>query len=187
MNGISKARVLLFLAVAVGGCALDLWSKSYMFNRLGMPGGQTWWIWPEYFGFQTSLNQGALFGIGQGQVWLFATLSIGAAGAILYWLFVAGAARDGLLTLALAGVMAGVLGNLYDRLGLWWTPANFGYPQHAVRDWILLQYGQWIWPNFNVADMLLVGGAGLLVLHAWLMPVEAPGPSSSGSKTSPGV
>jgi signal peptidase II len=171
---IPLSRFALFAIIAIGGCALDLWSKGWMFTRLGNPGGPTWWIWPEYFGFQTSLNQGALFGFGQGKVWLFAGLSILAAVAIVFWLFVVGAARDRLLTIALGGVLAGVLGNLYDRLGLWWTPAAEGYPQHAVRDWILFQYGNWVWPNFNVADMLLVGGAGLLILHTWVTPELAP-------------
>ena len=39
-----------------------------MFARLGMPGpdSRTWWLWDGVFGFQTSLNEGALFGMGQG-------------------------------------------------------------------------------------------------------------------------
>jgi signal peptidase II len=170
MNGITPARIALFSAIAGGGLAVDLATKSWIFGELGLPGGPTRWLIPGFFGLQTSLNQGALFGMGQGNVWLFAGLSIVAAIAIVYWLFVVGACRDLLLTIALASVMAGVLGNLYDRLGLWWTDAAAGYPQHAVRDWILFQFRQWVWPNFNVADMLLVGGAGLLLLHAWFHP-----------------
>ena len=153
MNGISPGRIGLFVAVAALGCAADLATKSWMFAWLGPPGvDKTWWLWPDYAGFQTSLNEGALFGIGQGKVWLFAAFSIVAAIAILYWLFVAGAARDRLLTFALACIMAGVLGNLYDRLGLWWTPDFVGHPRYAVRDFVLLQYRGWVWPNFNLAD-----------------------------------
>lgn len=178
MNGLVIRRLLLFAVIAVGGCALDLWTKSYMFDRLGLPGGvdgreHIEWIWPGYFGWQTALNEGALFGLGHGKVWLFATLSIGAGAAILYWLFIAGAARDLLLTVALAAVMAGVLGNLYDRLGIWSEGIDPAYPRYAVRDWILLRYDnnpKWTWPNFNIADMLLVGGAGLLMIHAWRTP-----------------
>jgi signal peptidase II len=79
----------------------------------------------------------------------------------------------------LACIMAGVLGNLYDRLGLWWTPDFVGYPRYAVRDFILLQYRGWVWPNFNLADSLLVCGAGFLILHAWLAPQPARQPSAS--------
>jgi signal peptidase II len=64
--------------------------------------------------------------------------------------------------------MGGVLGNLYDRLGLWIQP---GYPEQwnsGVRDWILLRYGHYTWPNFNIADSLLVCGAIMLMMHAFL-------------------
>lgn len=180
MKGIGAGRILLFLAIALGGTGLDLWSKDRLFAELGPPGAyhapdnmeSVRWIWTDFFGLQTALNQGALFGMGQGKVWLFATLSIGAAAAIVYWLFVVGAARDRLLLVSLSGITGGILGNLYDRLGLWCTPGleALGYPKHAVRDWILFRFSGWTWPNFNVADMLLVGGAGLLILHAWTMP-----------------
>ena len=51
-------------------------------------------------------------------VWLFALISILAAIAIPIWLFRLGAAQDVWLTVALGCVMAGIVGNLYDRLGL---------------------------------------------------------------------
>ena len=100
-------------------------------------------------------------------------LSILAAAGIVIWLFWFGAARDRWLTWALSLVMGGVLGNLYDRLGLWIQP---GYPEQwnsGVRDWILLRYGQHTWPNFNIADSLLVCGAIMLMLHAfWERPED---------------
>ena len=66
---------------------------------------------------------------------------------------------------SLGMVMAGILGNLYDRLGLsndsWYGPGNTAPGAvHAVRDWILWQASDnWRWPNFNIADSLLVCGA----------------------------
>lgn len=132
------------------------------------------WLIDGIFGFETSLNEGALFGIGQGQVVFFASLSIVAAIGILYWLFVAGAARDRFLTVALGMVTAGIFGNLYDRLGLpglTWsfvaTNHKAGQPVYAVRDWLHFKiYNYFDWPIFNLADSLLVVGACLLVLHA---------------------
>ena len=89
------------------------------FARLGMPHERpSWWLVDEIFGFTTSLNEGALFGIGQGQGLVFSGLSLAAIAGIFYWLFVAGAAHDLLLTIALGAVTGGILGNLYDRLGL---------------------------------------------------------------------
>ena len=99
-------------------CAADLVTKAWVFSVPELRAGHVYWLWTGHVGIQLSRNWGALFGIGQGMVWLFATLSIAAAMAIPLWLFRFGAARDAWLTFALGGVMAGVLGNLYDRLGL---------------------------------------------------------------------
>ena len=180
MPHVAPSRYATFVAIAAGGCAADLLTKHWAFDRLGMPGGPTHWLIPEYFGFQTSLNQGALFGLGQGQVWLFALASVVAAIGILYWLFVVGAAHDAWLNVALAAIMGGVLGNLHDRLGLWADPQQTE-PRYAVRDFILVQYREWVWPNFNLADSLLVCGAALLVWHAFRYQP----PKSAASTTGP--
>jgi signal peptidase II len=167
MKTVPASRYALFSLLAVLGCLADLASKNWVFAKLGPPHGATWWLIEDICGFQTSLNEGALFGMGQGKVWLFASLSVVAAVAIVYWLFVARAARDRLLTVALGLVTGGIFGNLYDRLGLWTMPGRDGVRFHAVRDFILFQYHDWVWPNFNVADSLLVCGAAILVWHAY--------------------
>ncbi|HVX61964.1 MAG TPA: signal peptidase II [Pirellulales bacterium] len=167
MRAVPINRYAIFLLIGGLGCLADLATKHWVFAALGAPGGEAWWLCEDYCGFQTSLNEGALFGMGQGMVWLFAALSIAAAFAIVYWLFIAGAARDLLLTVALGCVMGGILGNLYDRLGLWTLAELPGKRIYAVRDWILFQYHGWVWPNFNLADSLLVCGAALLVWHTY--------------------
>jgi signal peptidase II len=169
---VPTGRYVTFATIAGVGCAVDLATKSWIFHRLGYPCLQTEWIIQDIFGLQTSLNFGALFGMGQGQVWFFATLSIVAALAIVYWLFVARAAHDRLLTIALSSVMGGILGNLYDRLGLWSLPGS-DEKICAVRDWILLEYHGWTWPNFNIADSLLVCGAATLIWHALRYPAAS--------------
>jgi len=129
-------------------------------------------------GIQLSRNPGALFGMGQGMTWLFVSTSVLAGIAILAWLFWFGAARDWRLTAALAAVSAGIWGNLYDRLGLpaelWPGAAHIITPSgHTVRDWILFQWNdQWRWPNFNIADSLLVIGAAILFFHAMRQPQD---------------
>src|SRR3569623_2098095 len=178
MRAVPANRYYLFLLIGGLGCLADLATKDWVFSALGAPGGRTWWLCEGYCGFQTSLNQGALFGMGQGKVWLFASLSVAAAAFILYWLFVAGAARDRLLTIALGCVMGGILGNLYDRLGLWSLPGFPGLRIYAVRDWILFQYQAWVWPNFNLADRLLVCGAALLVWHTYRSEEKHPAPDT---------
>ena len=93
MRAVPTNRYAIFLLIGGLGCLADLATKHWVFAALGPPGGDTHWLWKGFCGFQTSLNEGALFGMGQGKVWLFAALSIAAAFAIVYWLFIAGAAQ----------------------------------------------------------------------------------------------
>jgi signal peptidase II len=189
------SRHVLFWTLAAGGCAADLWSKHWMFSQSDLLAGRVLWLWPGHVGFQLSLNEGALFGMGQGGAWIFAACSAAAAAAIPVWLFWFGAARDWRLTAALGAIMGGVVGNLFDRAGLpgldWraFQPARAGERVHAVRDFILWAWN-WdpagqnsrVWPNFNVADSLLVCGAATLVLLSLRPRGEQPtaNPNQSG-------
>ena len=103
------------------GCAADLISKQLVFQKfygLALTSDEVHlWMVPNLLGFQTSTNQGALFGLGQGNSLLFAALSIGALIGISVWLFIAKAARDWWITITLAVISVGNLGNMNDRLG----------------------------------------------------------------------
>jgi signal peptidase II len=167
-------RCGLFASIAIVGLAFDLWSKSYIFSKLGLPGKrpfELWWIIEDFFGFQTAVNQGALFGIGQGGSSFFAMFSGVALLAIAFWFTKSDGWRSRWLTVCLAVVTAGILGNLYDRLGLWHPTdtfaddySNFAY---GVRDFILFTYHGHVWPNFNIADCLLVCGAIMLGISSF--------------------
>lgn len=173
---VAPSRYVAFVLIAAAGLAADLVSKAIVFSWPDKMTGRVYWVWEGYFGFQTSLNEGALFGLGFGHVPVFAAISVLAAIAIPVWLFAFRAAHDWWLTASLGAVMAGVLGNLYDRLGLsgetW--PAydpRAGETVYAVRDWVLWQLSdEWRWPNFNLADSFLVVGAAVLFLRAMFEP-----------------
>jgi len=193
---IPPRRMVWFFALATFGCLADLLSKHFVFSHPEMYHGSEWWLWQGHIGFQKSLNEGALFGLGQGNVWFFATLSISAAIAIPVWLFRFRAAQDPWLTTALGCILGGILGNLYDRMGLsglqWdrFNPARAGEHVYAVRDFILFQWDErWVWPNFNVADALLVLGAGFLMIQSLLasnsQPVAELPDTKNGNAPSP--
>lgn len=188
-SSFSILRFLLFLLVVGVGLFADLATKERAFAVLGMPGEYrraeeperhaVYWVRQEIFGFQTSLNEGALFGMGQGRSNVFAGLSLVALLGIVGWVLHS-AWKSRLLIVTLGMIVAGILGNLYDRLGwhglLWNYPNEYhavGDPVYAVRDWILVMIGSWPWPNFNIADSLLVCGAILLVLHSFFVPEES--------------
>ena len=114
---------------------------------------------------------------------IFALLSIVAAAGICFWLFVLGAAADRRLTVALGLIMAGALGNCYDRLAL-------GH----VRDFVHLHVDaiRFDCAIFNFADNMLVVGAVVLMLLA-LRPEpgdgvdEAPAEPGHGLSGDPGT
>jgi len=181
------SRYFLFGVPALLGCSADLATKSWCFSSPSLRAGDIYWLWDNHVGVQLSRNLGALFGVGQGGFGWFAALSIAAAIAIPIWLFWFRAASDAWLTLALGCVMAGVLGNLYDRLGLsgdaWYPAPEVPGAMHAVRDWILWQVNDsWRWPNFNIADSFLVTGVGILLLHAFLLNKQTPAPVASNQE-----
>ena len=176
MPSVPRNRYVVFGLIAAVGCAADLATKAWVFSWPELSGGAVHWFWPGRIGIQLSCNPGALFGMGEGLSWLFATMSVAAGIAILIWLFWFAAARDIWLTAALGSVTAGILGNLYDRLGLperiWPGLAHTLTPSgHRVRDWILFQWSDALrWPNFNIADSMLVVGATVLFFHAMWQP-----------------
>ena len=189
MQAIPTSRYWLFGGIAAAGCTIDLATKRWIFEARGMPQERdSLWLVDQVFGFTTSLNEGALFGFGQGQGAIFCTLSLVAVAGIVYWLFVARAAHDRLLTVALGAVVGGILGNLYDRLGLpglMWGQHSMhaaGDRVYAVRDWLHFKIDPIIdWPIFNVADSLLVCGAALLMWHALRVERPASAPESGNS------
>jgi len=168
---VPKSRYVIFGLLMAGGAAADLLSKEWIFAWRGSPGQlPPWWLIEPYVGIETAVNQGALFGMGQGQGWLFAILSILALVGICIWLFMFQAAQSKWLSVAMGLVSGGIIGNLYDRLGVPTLPNEL---RGGVRDWILFRYEQYVWPNFNIADSVLVVGAVMLAIHSlFLTPSE---------------
>ena len=144
MDKLPPGRLRMFVVIVAASLTLDLWTKQAAFASLGL-GGHTDWMLNSWIRFrlQTNLNRGALWGMGQGFAPAFAALSVVAFLGILYWLFVRKAATSLWLTIALAFVSGGTLGNLYDRLGLHGVPLpGENEPALAVRDFFHFQIGR---------------------------------------------
>lgn len=172
MKSVPLNRYICFFGIAAGGLAWDLYSKWAVFKSLGYPRGQSDPILPGLWGkdvfcLLTSFNEGALWGVGQGYGAVFACLSVVAVVGVLYWLFVRGEARSWWLTIALALIMAGTLGNLYDRLGLHGLVNENGAVVYAVRDFMYIEIINW--PIFNFADTYLVTGAIMLLIQSFFV------------------
>ncbi len=177
----SPAALARFVLTCIAGLAIDLFTKVYAGNHLllappiRLRNGRVEAISDEYslipgwIHFHFTVNQGAVFGIGQGQRWLFIIVSLGAI-AFLTYLF-AHSGRQRIYQVILGMLLAGVLGNMYDRF-------YFGY----VRDMIYALPGKH-WPEwfhnllpmlpseifpwiFNFADMLLCTGVFLILMYS---------------------
>lgn len=158
--GVPASRHLLFWSIALGGAAFDLAAKSWIFAEVGPPGSPARPIVTDLIELRTSHNTGALWGFGAGIPYsslFFAVLSAAAAILIVFYLFVRRHASDWRLTAALGLIMAGALGNCYDRL-------RFGY----VRDFVHVHVDAigFDFAIFNFADNMLVVGAIALMLLA---------------------
>jgi signal peptidase II len=106
-------------------------------------------------------NRGAAFSFLEGasgwQRWFFTVLALVVGGAILIWMRRLKGATHWLLSLSLALILAGALGNMIDRLRL-----------GRVIDFIVAHWHHAEFPAFNVADSSITIGAALLLLDALL-------------------
>lgn len=180
--GRSRGAILRFAVVFLIVLVGDLVLKQQAFERVAgtpvalergpdgtlppIPAHDAVIVVPKVLALQLTLNRGAVFGLGQGGRWVFVFFSVVAVGVVVT-IFTRSRANAIVLHLALAAVLAGALGNLYDRLAV-----------GAVRDMLLLFPGVrlpfgWTWPGgadglypwiFNLADVGLVIGLGVLVI-----------------------
>ena len=168
--------------IAATSAVVDLATKSTIFGRLGMPGERPPIVLvPDVLLLETNLNEGALFGMGQGLGGFFALVSLAAVVGIVAMVSRPATRADRWLLVSLGLVTGGIIGNLYDRLGLpglrWHAPPDReGAAVFAVRDWIHFRLEGIIdWPIFNLADSWLVIGAGLLLLASLRSPAPVDG------------
>jgi signal peptidase II len=170
-------RYTIFTALFLMGLIWDLWSKWSVFNWLKCPGQHAVWKGsflgiPIDFQLATTFNLGALWGLGQGQTWLFASLSIVAIVVIAFFLWTGQAVESWWLTIASGLLLAGTMGNLYDRLGLHGWNNGHGGTIYGVRDFLDVVFfnGGFHWATFNFADSYLVTGAVMLVVQSFWSP-----------------
>jgi signal peptidase II len=152
-----RNKIIFLFSTILWVGVLDLWTKRWALTSL-RPGPMS-----EFMGglvpLTLAFNKGAAFGIsvGSDSRWLFVPLSIIALGLLIHILKIS-EQQDYLRILACSLVIAGALGNLYDRIR--WA--------RGVVDFIgPINLGFMLWPIFNVADMAISCGAFLLAISFW--------------------
>ncbi|MBI2690186.1 MAG: signal peptidase II [Acidobacteria bacterium] len=145
-----------------GVFALDWISKRYVEKHVSF--WDTYAVIPGLFSIVHAQNRGTAFSLlADAPDTVRALVLIGMSGVVtlvVAWMFRGALRRPETYTaagrLALALVLGGALGNLYDRI-----------LRGSVTDFLLLYWRDWQWPVFNVADSAISVGAVLLLIDLW--------------------
>ncbi len=146
---------LPWLWITVVVFVLDQVTKAFFQSELTMY--QQIEVIPDLFSWTLAYNTGAAFSFladsSGWQRWLFALIAVAVSVVLLVWLKRLKRGETW-LAIALALVLGGALGNLYDRMVL----------GHVV-DFILVHWqDRWRFPAFNLADSAITVGAIMLAL-----------------------
>jgi signal peptidase II len=138
--------------------ALDAYTKHLILGALSYGERQAV---TSFFDLVLFHNEGAAFSFlsnaGGWQRIFFSAIALIASALIIHLL--RKYPKQKLFCFALALVLGGALGNLYDRLTL-------GY----VVDFLYFHYHQYYWPAFNVADSAISCGVVLILLDSFRKP-----------------
>jgi signal peptidase II len=153
-----RAKLAIFGVIFPVIMVLDLISKRWALEALSA--GRRIELLGGLLPLTLAFNRGAAFGIriGEDSRWFFVPVTVIAL-VLLGMLLVQAKKGDYLRAISLSLVVAGAVGNLYDRVR--WSrgvvdfigPVNLGFAN---------------FPIFNVADIAITCGAGLLAVSFWL-------------------
>ena len=123
-------------------------------------------LWPPYsegiallpvlnlrLGFNTGVTFGMFRESAADAVWVLVAIKLGVVALLGWWLW---RTRLRAAALGLGLIIGGALGNIIDRI-----------VQGAVTDFVDAHYAGWHWPTFNMADVAIVCGVGLLFLASF--------------------
>ena len=145
---------LAYLAIAGGVFMIDQTTKTWATRTLRVGGDKS--VISGFLNFAYAQNTGVAFSMlddkGDAGRWGLSIVAFVAATLVLYFFWRTPRTDDRVLG-ALALLLAGIAGNVTDRMRL-------GF----VVDWVDVQFGSWHYPTFNIADAAICIGAGLLIL-----------------------
>jgi signal peptidase II len=186
----TPAQWLFFAVVSLVTAGLDLWSKAWAIGRLSTattrpmplctpPEGMSHYVYQRhpsgdltlingYLDFRYAENCGGAWGLlhGANEKFRKPFFLLVTIGAVLFILHLYRTLEQGQRSMrwALPLVLGGALGNLVDRMRL-------GYVVDFIDAHLKDRYH---WPTFNVADIAITVGIGLMLLEYVLGPKKAP-------------
>lgn len=145
-----------YLIISIIVLVADQWTKHWAVTSLRPVGSIE--IIERLFSFTYATNRGVAFSLFADSEMnvrvIFAAISLIAASFVIIYFFKTPKTKP-LMNLSLSLLLAGIVGNLIDRV-------RFG----EVVDFLDFHLGEsYIWPTFNVADAVICFGAILLALE----------------------
>lgn len=173
VNNLKLKRFALDFSTTALICGLFIWldalTKSWAYTSLYADfNGKKDFI-PGFLGFVYAENTGAAWSILEDAPWVFISLSILTVIAITVYIFVS-SNRNLLLRGALLLLLSGGAGNLIDRL--FRTGSHFQNRNGYVVDFLNFEFMDF--PIFNVADVCVCVGMGILILYMIIYEFKAP-------------
>ena len=160
-------------ALAVGIVLLDQGTKIWADSDLKNRPGQNITLIDGYLDLHYARNPGAAFSMfkdwspaTRGIFFVVVSLAAVAAMIVLYRRM---PDRRPLFEWALGSLIGGAVGNLIDRLRF-----------NEVIDFLDMHWGKHHWPTYNVADIAIVAGIGLVLVDSFL---QRPRPRERGRKS----
>ena len=156
---------LKLLLISVTVFVADRLSKLWILHHI--ISGQEITILPHFFHLSHVYNNGAAFSLFSDTPspekvrWMLIGFSLVAI-AIVLVVFMKAGRRVNMTSVALALVLGGAIGNLYDRLAY-----------RYVIDFLAFNIFGYHYPDFNVADSCIVIGAALLLIEVFRAPKSA--------------
>ena len=144
----------LYLALAAAIFFFDRWTKWLVAQKIALFDSVT--VVPGFFKITHLRNKGAAFSLfaDAPDAWRLAMLVVFSLVALIVVvvLLAKTSHRFSMQGAALALILGGAVGNLWDRILHGW-----------VTDFLLVYYKRWEWPAFNVADSAICVGAVFLI------------------------
>ncbi|NUF28253.1 signal peptidase II [Gilliamella bombicola] len=150
-----KDNGLYWLLFAILVFIIDIASKFWILNNFSLFESVN--LLP-FFSITYVRNIGAAFSIFEGQRMMLAAIALIISAVILHMLY-RNTRQQKLENFSLSLILGGALGNLFDRL-------YHGF----VVDFLDVNFGDWHYPTFNIADCAICVGIGLFIFYSYKKP-----------------
>lgn len=140
---------MIWALIIIAGFVLDRLTKLWVVDSIV---GNPITVIDKFFYIRHLENEGAAFSILQGKTILLATM-VSVVALVILGVIIKN--KNKFLRTILSIILAGALGNLYDRF----------FNDGKVIDFLEFHFGSYTFPTFNLADCFVVVGTILLAIY----------------------